>query len=375
MIDDLYADLVGQERAVGALRAWASRPVHAYLLLGPPGTGKRAAAVSFGASLLCPTGGVHDGGLCGSCVRALSGVHPDLVHIEREGASIGIDAAREVTRLAFLSPVEGRRKAVVLHDFHLVRDTGPALLKTIEEPPPSTVFVVLAEHVPPDLRTIASRCVTIELHPLTEQQVAEALASEGMEAGRAAALAAAAGGRLDRARLLAGDAGFEARRRAWHDAPARLDGTGATAAAVASELLALLDSSVAPLQVRHSTEMAALVERSEIRTGGRGRAGRPAAGVKDLEERHRRELRRHRTDELRSGLATLATSYRERLAVAPDRRRRAEAVEGVRHVDRAARSLEFNPNETLMLEALLARLGRIGVSAPLPLARAVGAED
>src|ERR1700722_8591537 len=98
----LYADVVGQEAAVSALRAAALRPVHAYLLVGPPGTGKRAAAVSFAASLLCPAGG---DGTCDVCRRVLAGVHPDLVPIEREGPFITIDMARAIGVAASRSPV------------------------------------------------------------------------------------------------------------------------------------------------------------------------------------------------------------------------------------------------------------------------------
>jgi DNA polymerase-3 subunit delta' len=391
MTSDLYDGVVGQERAVALLAASAARPVHAYLLVGPPGTGKRAAAAGFAASLLCAASGGtpaegpprrrlcgwasgHDGELCESCRRVLAGVHPDVVHVEREGAFIGIDAAQQVTRLAQMSPVEAPRKVVVLHEFHLVRDAAPALLKTIEEPPASTFFVILADQVPAELVTIASRCVTVEFDALTEERVAGALIADGVDPGRARALAAAAGGRLDRARLLATDEGFEARRRAWLELPGRLDGTGATAAALADGLLSAIEASAEPLRSRQAAELEALAERGRVSGGGRGRAARgSAAEVKEAEERHRREARRQRTDELRAGLATLAAAYRERLAAGCERPAAAGssrsgagelasrgAAEAVRLVDAAARSLELNPNETLLLQALLARLGRLG---------------
>ena len=370
MIEALYDDVVGQPRAVSTLRAAAGRPVHAYLLIGPTGTGKRVAATSFAASLLCPTGGDHgDGGLCEVCRRALGGLHPDVIEVEREGASIGIGVARDVIRSAHMSPVEGNRKVVVLHDFHLVRETGPALLKTIEEPPATTVFVILAEFLPPELVTIASRCVQVGFDPLAPAAVVGALVADGIEPARAEELAAAAGGRLDRARLLAADPQFEARRRSWHTVPGRLDGTGATAAAIADELVGYLDASVAPLKERHALQVEELQARNqrnaEVVGSGRGakkgRATKAAlnAGLSDLEERQRREQRRQRTDELRTGLATLATAYRERLVDAPDARRRAGAVEAVGLIDATVRSLAYNPGELLALQALLARLGRI----------------
>src|SRR6516162_1857891 len=94
---NLFAGVVGQERAVAQLAAAARSPVHAYLLVGPPGTGKRAAAQAFAAALLCPNGG---DGTCESCRQALAGVHPDLVVVERAGAAISVPQAAEITRLA-----------------------------------------------------------------------------------------------------------------------------------------------------------------------------------------------------------------------------------------------------------------------------------
>jgi DNA polymerase III subunit delta' len=366
----LFAEVIGQDRAVAALEAAAARPVHAYLLVGPPGTGKRAAATGLAAALLCPA--APPDGTCDSCRRVLAGVHPDVVNVEREGPSISMDTAREVIRGAVTSPVEGGRKIVILHDFHLVREAAAALLKTIEEPPPTTVFVIVAEHLPPELVTIASRCVQVEFHPLTPRQLTDALESEGVAPDRAAHLAEASGGRLDRARLLATDAQFEARRRAWLDVPARLDGSGATAAAVADELMGFLDASVEPLKARHALETAELLERNEraAEVVGSGRSGKSAkaggravkaalnAGVNQLEERHKREQRRQRTDELRCGLAALASAYRQRLAAGPDPRRQMASIEAVGHIDKLSRDLTHNPGELLAVQALLVRLGR-----------------
>ena len=80
-----------------ALRAAAGKPVHAYMFVGPPGTGKMQAAVAFAAMLLCPNGGED---ACETCRRVFEGTHPDLVVVEREGAFVSIGQAQEVTRLA-----------------------------------------------------------------------------------------------------------------------------------------------------------------------------------------------------------------------------------------------------------------------------------
>ncbi|MDQ1412685.1 MAG: polymerase subunit delta [Acidimicrobiaceae bacterium] len=354
----LFADVIGQDAAVSSLRAAIVRPVHAYLLVGPAGSGKRASALSFAASLLCAAGG---DGTCDICRRVLGGIHPDLVAFEREGPWITIGMAQQVSLAAARSPVEGDRKVLMLSDFHLVKEAGPALLKTIEEPPPSTVFVITAEFMPPELVTIASRCVVIEFRPLPMEAVAAALQAGGVEAGLALELATAADGRLDRARLLAGDPEFGVRRRAWQAVPERLDGNGATAVAIAGELVAHLERSVAPLRTRHDTEVAELdarVARANEVTGGKA-GKRPAkTGAKELEERHRREIRRQRTDELRAGLAALAGVYRDRLAAGGPSSVAGDAVESVRLIQELYANLAYNPNELLQLQALLVKLGR-----------------
>lgn len=357
---ELFADVPAQPAAVAALRAAARRPVHAYLLVGPPGPAKRSAAISFAALVLAPeaTPDADD-----VRRRVLAGVHPDVVVLEPEGAAITIGMARQVARLAARSPVEGERKVLILTDFHLVREAGPALLKTIEEPPASATFVILADHLPPELVTIASRCVRVDFAPLSMAEVENSLVASGVDPARASELAAASGGRLDRARMLIDDPDVGRRRQVWLGVPGRLDGTGAGAARIADELVALLDGAVATIRERQAGESAAL-EAGNARAmevdGKVGRAGRDGlkVGVRELEERHRRELRRLRTEELRVGLATMAGVYRDRLASGRPGDV-AAAASALARIQGLAEDLEFNPGEGLALQALLVRLGAL----------------
>ncbi|HEX3459829.1 MAG TPA: hypothetical protein VHT49_02900 [Acidimicrobiales bacterium] len=353
----LFDGVVGQPAAVAQLRASARRPVHAYLLHGPPGSGKREAARGFAAALLCPDGGC---GVCSTCRRVLAGTHPDLVMVERSGASLSIDDARSVGARAQRRPLEASRQVLVVTDIHLALLSAPALLKTIEEPPPSTVFVLVGDELPPELATIASRCVEVAFDPVPVDAVRGWLVSHGVSEEVAASVAVVSGGRLDRAKLLATDPGFAERVERWRSVPSRLDGTGATACIVAAELLASADEVLGPLRQQHAAEMAVLQERAEA-TGAKGITGR-----KEVEDQHKREERRWRTDELRTGLATLAAVYRDRLVTAADALRDSgspgaeadsrELVGQVAAIEQAAVVLIRNPNEGLLMEALMSRL-------------------
>jgi DNA polymerase III subunit delta' len=344
---DLYAAVPGQSTVIEQLRRAAVHPVHAYLFSGAPGTGKVEAALAFAASLLCPNGG---DGTCRVCRQVLAGTHVDLVVVERAGAFISVDQAHEITRMAARTPTEGRRKVLVLVDFHLVQRAAPALLKTIEEPPASTVFVILADHVPAELVTIASRCVRFEFPPLTTEIIRAELETDGVPADAAAEAARASGGRYDRARLLAADPGVAARRAAWELLPGRLDGRGSTVALAVAELLERIEGAEVfeALRARQAEELAAFEERIKL-TGERG-------SRKELEDRHKREQRRLRTDELRWGLGTLAGAYRDRAATATSPRAVSGAVGAVAAIHAAGEALIRNPNETLLLQALLLRL-------------------
>jgi DNA polymerase-3 subunit delta' len=343
----LYAAVVGQERAIANLRAAARHPVHAYLFVGPTGTGVVDAARAFAADVLCADGGCAT---CASCRNALAQRHPDLAVIERNGASIRAAEIDEVIRLAVRPPSEGRFKVIVLVDFHLVDQQYPRLLKTLEEPPPSTVFLVLAERVPPELVTIASRCVQVDFSPLPAAAIEAALVAEGVDPATAADVAGASGGRIDRARLLAGDTGFAARQAAWRSVPQRLDGTGAAIATLAEELLASLESVLDPLKARHAAEVAEV----EARIAAYGERG---SGRKELDDRHKREIRRVRADELRFGMASLTAVYRDLLVEGGTATvGRAGAARAIAALDAAAEALVRNPNETLLLQGLLVTL-------------------
>ena len=234
----------------------------------------------------------------------------------------------------------------MLHDFHLLTAEAAArLLKSIEEPPGSTTFVVLADLVPPSSSRSprAASASTSARSPTTSSPPAwPPKASPPRPSPRPSPPPAATSpGRASSLPTRRSSSGATRSRRL----PSRLDGTGRTVVETVEDLLARIDDAAAPLVARHAAELADLEARAE-RFGERG------SGRRALEERQRRELRRHRTDELRSGLGVLAGAYRD-LLVAGEQHRPEGLVTAVERIHEALASFEHNPNEPLLLQSLL----------------------
>ena len=348
-----WAAVVGQPDAVRRLAAAAASPVPAYLLVGPLGSGKRRASAVFAGELLAAA----DPGRAESHrARAAREEHPDLVVMDPAGNQLRREEEAEwIVTEASRSPVETDRKVLIVDRFHTATPAAAAsLLKTIEEPAGPSIFVLLAEEVPPEHATIASRCTRVDFATVADEAVAAALESEGLAPAAAEMAARAAAGNLDRARILARDDRVAARHRAWRSIPERLDGAGATAAVIVDEVRALVAEAIEPLASRHSEELAELDQREELLgTRGSGRA--------HMEARHRREARQFRTEELRFGLATLAARYRPRAGGGSHDLARLRAVDRLR---RTYQDLTRNPNEALALQALLLDLPPLPPESP-----------
>ena len=348
-VASVWAKVIGQPRATALLESAAAAPVHAYLFLGPRGAGKRAAAAIFAGELLAR----GDVGGDGARHRRLAAneQHPDLVIVAPEGRTLRRAEAEVIITEGSRSPIEGRRKVIVVDRFHTAEPEAAAtLLKTIEEPPATSIFVLLSEEIPPEHVTVASRCVRIDFPPVAEGAIAEHLVASGVDPERAQLIASAAGGNVDRAMLLAVDDRFVARRDAWLQVPSRLDGTGSTIADLVANLRALIDDAQLPLDERQARERDD-VDTWEEQFGARGSRRR------QLDERHRRETRLLREDELRLGLATLSGVYRDQLLTTRDPAPMAEAIG---RITASAEALIRNPNEALLLESLLLRLPPLG---------------
>jgi DNA polymerase-3 subunit delta' len=305
----VWDHIIGQDRAVDVLRRAAERPVHAYLLAGPAGSGLEDVARALAASLLCPNGGDGD---CSVCRRVLAGRHPDSVEIEPEGTSILREQAADIVESAVRSPFETDRKVIILFEAERMNETAEnKLLKTFEEPPPTTVFVLVTSAPDELLPTVLSRCQRIDLHALTEPTVAAILERERVLPADAEAAARLAGGRLDRARLLAGP--FVPLRSAFVEAARSLTGTGAAAGRAAASVAAAAQAAVATTTEAHRAEREAL---EEDLTAHHYEQAAINAQVRRMKQRHDRRERRARTDALMEGLAAMESVYRDALVSA-----------------------------------------------------------
>ena len=183
-----------------------------------------------------------------------------------------------MVRTALRTPRAARYQVLVLVDFDIVDEAAPVLLKTIEEPPDTTVIIITGETVPRPFVTIASRCVHVQFKPLEVDSIVEVLTEEGTDIATAASVAEAAGGRLDRARLLARDPGFVERLHRWRTVPGQLDGTGAKIAQLADELVASANEPLEVVRARQAEELAMLQEEAAGAAPGAHRRATRRAG-------------------------------------------------------------------------------------------------
>ncbi len=212
-----FGEVVGQDRAVALLQRAVEndKVAHAYIFHGPQGVGKRLVAVTLARALNCDGEGERPCGDCIPCRKIDRGIHPDVALIEPDGANIRIEQIREIMRQVTMGAYEGRKRLYILDPAEaLGLEAANAFLKTLEEPPLDTVFVLVTDKMNALLPTIISRCQHIPFTALRWEEVAGIVADRrDMEADKAALAAAYARGRLGAALALDVD-GFMGLREA-----------------------------------------------------------------------------------------------------------------------------------------------------------------
>src|ERR1700694_1625513 len=295
---------------------------HAWLVTGPPGSGRSIAALCFAAALQCTSDGVPGCGECRACTTTMAGTHADVRRGIPAGLSIGVDEMRGIVQIASRRPATGRWQIVLIEDAdRLTEGAANALLKVVEEPPPSTVFLLCAPSVDPEdiAITLRSRCRHVALVTPPVDAIARVLIeADGLPEEQARWAAAVSGGHVGRARRLARDEQARQRRQRALGL-ARDAATPSRAYAAAEELVATAEA-----EARALTEGRNEAETEELRTalgaGGTGKgtasALRGATGaIKDLERRQKSRQTRASRDALDRALIDLATYFRDALLV------------------------------------------------------------
>ncbi len=358
LVSDVFDAILGQSRAVVALRHYARQPVHAYLFTGPAGAGIHEALVSFSAALQCKQHGCAN---CDECRLALGEADSDVTFLERKGVSWSVDEFAEAERISRRVPLGSSHQIVVIENIELAGASAAKLLKILEEPPRRTIFLLSTESLPPSLATIASRCIEVAFAPLADEVISDYLVQQGFDMMSARAAAAASGGDLRRAQVLVRDAALAQRIATWQSVPEKLDAINAHNAELALAIIAMVDEAMEPLVALQGEEL----ERLTANAKAMGR--RSLTGRRDVEARFRREQRRFRLEDLRFGLSALTHVYRERMVEGleglddGDRRSRsavAGSISSIELIDAASKSLGANVDEQLVLTNLLLSLSR-----------------
>ena len=345
---DVLAEQPEAKRLLDA--ALADGPVHAYLLHGPPGVGKRRAAFAFAAAIL------------GEESRVAKLAHPDLYLLEPLGEMIRIDEIRRLRHDLHMRPFEAQHRVYVIDGAQLMNDeAADALLKDLEEPPSYAVIVLVADEVGSLPPTIRSRCQLVPFRRLSERSLREYLAERapGLDEVERTALVRVAAGRLDRAdRLLDPEAvpRRDALLRVAREPYAEAEFDPAAAAAT------LLESARA-LGLKARDDAEAELERLDLT-------------AREAEQRTKRAQRGAEREELLASLEELASWYRDLVVVSVGAETavvHADRVELLREDATRARALdaelaaeavrelwrgleEFNLAPALALEALFVRL-------------------
>ncbi len=211
-----FKDIIGQKQVKGHLQSAIQQKniSHAYLFVGDVGSGRRTMADSFAKALLCesPTEDGDSCGRCKSCMQADSKNHPDIHYLTHDKFNIRVDEIREqLNNDIQIKPYSSAYKVYIVPEAQRMNEQAQnALLKTLEEPPSYAVIILLCDNASALLQTITSRCVTLQIKPVSKEEIAEYLMKKmQMEADRAKLAAGFCQGNIGQAIRFASSEDFQ----------------------------------------------------------------------------------------------------------------------------------------------------------------------
>lgn len=199
----MQSPIIGHEQIIEQLRhaIVSNRVAGAYLFSGPANIGKETVALYFAKSINCTASEHGPCNSCLSCRKIDNGNHPDVQIIRPSGAWMKIDQIRELQKWIVYRPFEGKRKVYILTEVDCMNlEAANCLLKTLEEPPPASVLVLITSNLDALLLTIRSRCQIIDFYPLAIPDLAEFLVQQfNLEAREALPIASLSRGAVGNA--------------------------------------------------------------------------------------------------------------------------------------------------------------------------------
>ena len=346
-LTNLLEDVIDQDSAVAQLHKSSENPVHAYLFVGPKGSCKWDAAKAFAAMIMNHTNKDLNEERVMNLVRR--GEHPDLIKVEPTGNQYRDDDVQQIINEASRSPIEGAKKIIVANRFHTANETAVGrLLKTLEEPPESVIIILLSEIIPKNQITIASRCQKVQFNQISDSKMGDWLTRHVNDPDTIQLLISAARGDIDRAKDLISDPNIAYRYELWKSTLENLKPEGYAIATSVNQIQKAIDDAQEILADKHDLEIQDLLDNEKqlgIKTGVRNQ----------LEDTHKREIRRFRTDELEFGLSIFATMFQEQLRTNPDE----GSLHAVNIIKNANGVMKRNANEKLLLTSLLISLSEL----------------
>lgn len=361
-----FRGIIGQARVMARLdRAIrAGTLAHAYIFEGPAGVGKFTTAKALAKALICGDTGCNH---CAACVRIDHETHPDVFHVVPQGVTLGIEQIRDIGRQVILKPVEGDRKVFIIDEAEaMTQQAANAFLRTLEEPPPGVVFILVTSNVHALLPTVLSRCQIVNFSAIPGHEIVALLQERfGFDRDEAELATRVSGGVVGKALALVRSGGMATRNQVLTLA-ADIPVLDALDLMNAAETIA--ESIRKPLAALKTSQKKEAVEAEEMAVS------RTHASFirRTLEQRTKRELAQRERQQFEDVLSALDSWFRDVVVTiegAPElivnldhsdevsrcagRTSSAAALGCIQAIESARKMIRQNVNPQLALEAML----------------------